>query len=347
MKIVCIDPQTNPLWQELVEQQRSDIFHSPQWIRTLTTTYNFNIRALVALDNAGEPRSGMVYCKIEDMLDPRIVSLPFSDFCDPLVENIDHWNLFIDKLLAEHCPLTMHYLHNSLPFPDDRLQLAKRAKWHGIDLCPDIDTIWMNIHSSARRAIKKAQNAGVIVRIAQEKKELRAFFELHLRVRKYKYQLLAQPYRFFENIWDNFIESQQGALMVAVYEDEIIGGVLFLEWQDKLYYKFNASNPAYTSYRPNDLVVWEGIKYGQAKGYAHLDFGRSDWDHEGLLRYKRKFSSQEKTISVLEYNPNGTPTRKEKQLRSLFPRLTNLLTHEAIPDHITEEAGDVLYKFFT
>jgi lipid II:glycine glycyltransferase (peptidoglycan interpeptide bridge formation enzyme) len=224
--------------------------------------------------------------------------------------------------------------------------LIKQAKWHSVDLRPDIDTIWQNIDSSARRAIRKAQQAGVVVRIAQTKEELRAFFDLHLRIRKYKYHLLAQPYRFFENIWNNFIEAQQGALLVAVYQNEIVGGVLFIEWQGKLYYKFNASNPAYISLRPNDLVVWEGIKYGRAKGHTYLDFGRSDWDHEGLLRYKRKFSSEEKTISVLGCKPNGTPTQTEKKMWSLFPDLTRLLTIESVPDHVTEKAGDVLYRFF-
>jgi len=51
----------------------------------------------------------------------------------------------------------------------------------------------------------KSQREGLVVRLAQSEEELRAFFEMHLKVRKYKYGLLAQPYRFFQNIWRHFI----------------------------------------------------------------------------------------------------------------------------------------------
>lgn len=156
------------------------------------------------------------------------------------------------------------------------------------------------------------------------------------------YQLLAQPY-----IWEHFLAEGCGALMLAEHQGEVVGGVMYLQWQDKLYYKFNASNPENTSLRPNDLVVWKGMKYGQGKGYQYLDFGVSDWDQEGLLRYKRKFATDEKTVSFLRYAPEGSPSAKEKQIRQLLPQITDLFVDTAVPDHITEKAGDTLYQFFT
>jgi CelD/BcsL family acetyltransferase involved in cellulose biosynthesis len=344
---ICLDPHSDPLWHKLVDHHNSDVFHSPEWIRTLTKSYDFDVRALVVLDSTGEPSAGLAYCKLEDMMDPRISSLPFSDFCDPLVIDRDHWNCLMDELLTEQSRINLRCLHNTIPLGDDRLNLVSEDKWHCVNLQPDLDMIWNSLHSSARRAIKKAQRDGVVVRIAQGKEELRAFFELHLGVRKYKYHLLAQPYRFFENIWDQFIEKQKGTLMVAVYQGEIIGGVMFLEWKDRLYYKFNASNPALIAHRPNDLVIWEGIKYGKSRGHTYLDFGISDGDQEGLLRYKRKYATDEKTISSLRYRPNGTPTQKEIEMRALLPQLTDLFVDESVPDCVTERAGDVLYRFFS
>lgn len=347
MSIICVDPRTDPLWQRLVDQHRSSAFHSPGWMRVLTETYGLEARAYVALDGAGEPGAGIPFCRIADIMGKRIVTLPFSDHCDPLVSDGDLWGCLIDGLLVEHCPIVVRCLHNSLPLADERFTLVKKAKWHGLDLQPDLDTLWQGLHNSGRRAIKKAQRDGVVVRIAQRKEALRAFFEMHLGIRKYKYRLLAQPYRFFENIWHHFVEKQSGLLMIAVYQGKIIGGVLFLEWKDTLYYKFNASDPAHLSHRPNDLLIWEGIKYGKAEGYTHLDFGLSDWDQEGLVRYKRKFTTEEKTISFLRYAPDGAPTQKEKQVRNLLTQLTDLFTDESVPDSVTAKAGEVLYRFFT
>lgn len=346
MNIISIDPQHDALWQKLVNKHRSDVFHSPAWINVLNATYDFDIKALVVLDDDGEPRSGLAYGRIEDMMDPRIASLPFSDFCDPLVNNPDDWDALFTRLLAEDCRLNLRCLHNDLPLSEERLTFVNRAKWHCIDLRREVDDLWMGMDGAARRAIKKAQRQGITVRVAQDKDDLRAFFLLHLKLRKYKYNLLAQSYSFFENIWDNFIPQGHGALMVAVYEDQVIGGVFFLEWQNKFYYKFNASDQDQVTLRPNDLVVWEGMQYGREKGYDYLDFGLSDWDQEGLLQYKRKFATEEKTISFLRYTPDGAPGDKEKQIRKLLPQLTDLLAHNDVPDEVTEKAGDLLYQYF-
>jgi CelD/BcsL family acetyltransferase involved in cellulose biosynthesis len=347
MNIVCVDPKTDPLWQELIREHRSDVFHSPAWLQVLAGTYDLDTRALILLDEAGQPRAGLAYCPIEDMRPARNVSLPFSDYCDPLVNDSDEWYRLIEPLVAQGHPIALRCLHNSVPLHDKRFPLVNRARWHGLDLQPDLDSLWAGLEGSARRAIKKAQRDGVIVRMAEGEEDLRAFFELHLRVRKYKYRLVAQPYRFFENIWNQFLAGGSGALMLAAHEGEIIGGVLFLEWQNTLYYKFNASNLHRVEVRPNDLVVWEGIQYGKSKGLTTLDFGLSDWDQEGLVAYKRKFASDERTISFLKCEPNGGPTQQEKQVRDLLNHLTDLFVNESVPDRVTEEAGEVVYRYFT
>jgi len=346
MKIIDVDPQTNPLWEELIQTHPSDAFHSPEWLRVLAETYDLEVQAYVLLDETGQPVAGLPFCRIADLKGERRVTLPFSDYCDPLVDELDHWHCLSDQLLSLHQPYTIRCLHNDLPLGDSRLKLVNKAKWHGLNIQPDLDALWQGLPSSARRAINKAGREGIDVRLVEDKEDLRAFFELHLNVRKYKYRLVAQPYRFFENIWHFFFERQQGFLLVAVYQDQIIGGVVFLEWKNTLYYKFNASDPAYLSFRPNDLLIWHGIQYGQTKGYTNLDFGLSDWDQEGLIRYKRKFATEEKTISFLRHIPNGA-LWQEEQLRHLLPQLTDLFTDETVPDHITEKAGDVLYDLFS
>lgn len=345
MSIICVDPQDDPLWQRLVDNHRSSVFHSPGWIRVLRETYGLEICAHVILDSAGEPQAGIPFCRIVDIMGARIVTLPFSDHCDPLIGERDHWNCLIDKLLVEHCPINIRCLHNSLPLADQRFALVKQAKWHGLDLQPDLDTLWRSLHDKA--SIRKAQRSGVVVQIAHGQEALRSFFEMHLKTRKSKYRLLAQPYRFFENIWHHFVEEQNGLLMVAIYQGETIGGVLLLEWKDGLYYKFNASVPSHLAHRANDLLMWEAIKYGRAKGYTYMDFGLSDWDQEGLVQYKRKFATEEKAISFLRYLDDGAPAQQEKQIRNLLPQLTDLFTDESVPDHVTERAGDALYRFFT
>jgi lipid II:glycine glycyltransferase (peptidoglycan interpeptide bridge formation enzyme) len=131
-----------------------------------------------------------------------------------------------------------------------------------------------------------------------------------------------------------------------MYKDEIVAGTLFLEWQDTLYYKFNASKLTALSIRPSDLLIWEGIQYGKLNGYLSLDFGLSDWDQDGLIRFKRKFATEEKTISFLKYPAQDEPHPQEEQTQKLLHQLTNLLTDETVPDGITEKAGELMYRLF-
>ncbi|MDQ3432811.1 MAG: GNAT family N-acetyltransferase, partial [Actinomycetota bacterium] len=223
-----------------------------------------------------------------------------------------------------------------------------RARWHGVDLNRTEEAIWEGLHSSARRAVRKATTDGVEVKVARDRADLRAFFELHLRVRKRKYGLLAQPFGFFERIWEHFLDGHRGALLLGELEGRVVSGVLFLEWQDTLYYKFNASDDAFLASRPNDRVLWEGIRYGCERGLSALDFGLTDWDHEGLIRYKRKYATEERIITAIQHDGDEQQgAARGRQARQLVRQVAGLLADESVPDEVSERAGDLLYRYFT
>lgn len=347
MKVEIVDPCSDSRWQTLLAYQPSTIFHSPQWLSVLADTYGFAPQAVLAFDRHGFPLAGMPFCAVPDLTGQRLVSLPFSDFCDPLAVNQEQWEQLLEPLAAENCPLIIRCVHNNLPLADSRFQPVKFASWHGLDLTPPIDRLWERLHSAARRAVRKAQQQGVVVAVAHDPSALRAFFEMHLGVRKHKYRMLTQPFAFFEAIWRRLIEPGLGFLLTANLDGQIIAGVLYLQWQQTLFYKFNASRSELLIDRPNDLLIWEGIQEGQSRGCKFLDFGLSDLDQEGLLRFKRKFADREKTISFLRFVPTASAARlMPASQRQLFSQLTALFTEESVPDAITERAGDLLYRYF-
>jgi CelD/BcsL family acetyltransferase involved in cellulose biosynthesis len=346
LKIVCVDPQNDPLWEKLVNRAPSSVFHSPCWIRVLADTYSWQPSAYVVVDDLGEPQAGVPFCRISDILGSRIVVLPFSDYCDPMILSPGAWRPLADALLSEGSPVALRCLHTDLPLADGQFGVVKRAKWHGLDLQADIETLWKRIDDSAHRAIRKSQRSGICIRAAQSERELRAFFEMHLRIRKHKYGLLAQPFSFFQNIWRHFMEKQLGFLLLALDGDTIIAGDLFLQWKSTLYYKFNASLIDNLACRPNDLLIWEAMQWGKKCGFSSLDLGLSDWDQTGLARYKRKFGAEEKTIFFLRHGPLS-PIGVEAEMRALLARLTTRFTEHMVPDCVTERAGEDLYRLFT
>jgi hypothetical protein len=76
----------------------------------------------------------ILFSHIQDLRGSRIVCLPFSDYCDPLIEGINAWSALVAPLLAFNAPVRLRCLRNTLPDDDARFTLFKRARWHAVDL---------------------------------------------------------------------------------------------------------------------------------------------------------------------------------------------------------------------
>src|SRR5688572_27982229 len=81
------DPDRDPRWAELLDRHpAASIFHSPGWLNALRQTYGYE--PFVVSTSAGATLdNGLVACEVKGWASRRLVSLPFSDHCDPLVEN--------------------------------------------------------------------------------------------------------------------------------------------------------------------------------------------------------------------------------------------------------------------
>lgn len=339
---VDVDASSDERWADLVAEQRSDVFHSPAWARVLEDGYGFDVRARLLLDAAGRPLAGIPYVDIDDLRGSRRVSLPFSDFCDPVGEEPDHFPLLAESLLPPGGRAHVRYLQAPAPPGHLGWEETGNLAWHRVDVSRSEEEVWDALHPSGRRAIRRARATGVEVSRVTTEADLRRFFEMHLRVRKHKYGLLAQPYRFFEAIWEHFLSVGQGQLMLARVGPEVVGGVLYLRWKDTLYYKFNASESSKLDVRPNDLLVWEGLCHAREEGLRWFDFGVSDRDQDGLVRYKRKYATEEGTV-----HKYSAGTGRPDPAGQLLGDLTGLLADPDVPDHVTERAGEALYRFFS
>lgn len=325
----------------LDEHPFASLFSSPRWLEVLEQSYGFEVRAVCT---AG-PRSGVLfYVHVDDIRGERLVSLPFSDYCDPLVDDRRSWQQLAKWLLDTGLPVRLRCLRNTIPAADARFAATGRALWHGCDLTRSEGEIWAALGGSARRNIRHARRAGVSVRVGRNADDVRCFHTLHARLRKQKYRMLAQPRAFFENLWEVFVRSEQIAVLLAELGGTPVAGILLLEWQGRLYYKFNASLEH--ACRPNDLLAWHALRFGQERGLTLLDFGISDLSQPGLIRYKRKYASMEREVIFLERSPVPLARPRDQEASQMLHNLTRLLTEPTVPDEITTAAGDHLYRFF-
>jgi hypothetical protein len=315
-------------------------------MEALNQTYGWEFQSHVLIGPYGDPVAGVPFCRVDDVLGARIAILPFSDYCDPMARKGEDWAAMVEMLLAQSTPISLRCLRCEFPREDSRFKESRRAKWHGLDIRPEIDALWQGFEGGTRRAVRTAEKEGVTIRAAVNEEDVRSFYELHLQVRKYKYRLLAQPFRFFESLWKHFLRDGRGFLLLASVDNRVIAGTMFLRWKETLYYKFNASLPEYLSKRPNDLIVWQAIIRAKQEGYTSLDFGLSDWEQEGLIRFKRKFGSTEKKISFLSRADGVGVDPKYQAIREIIGGLSARLVDPELPDRVTELGGTLLYQLF-
>src|SRR5262245_27771741 len=80
-----IRPLEDPRWSALIERHpRASVFHSLEWLRALHQTYGYQPVAFTTATAGEELQNAILGCRINSWLTGRrIVSLPFSDHCDP------------------------------------------------------------------------------------------------------------------------------------------------------------------------------------------------------------------------------------------------------------------------
>src|SRR5436190_24069265 len=86
MPVYEIDPLHDSRWSVLVESHpRSSIFHTREWLDALRRTYKYKARAFTTSAPGNLLSNGIVFCQVKSWLTgSRLVSLPFSDHCEPL-----------------------------------------------------------------------------------------------------------------------------------------------------------------------------------------------------------------------------------------------------------------------
>ena len=341
-----VDPLVDGLYRRLLDRHVSRLFHSPPWLHVLRDAYGFRPQALLLLGPDGEPEGGVVACRIADAMGARVVSLPFSDYCDPLVESCEDWETLFDALRSGGERVIVRCVHSTVTAADARLAVLKTARWHGLSLLPDLSALWRGLEPPKRRAIRRARRQGVELAALEGDAFLDAFYRLHLGVRKHKYRLLPQPRRFFDAIRRRFEEANAWYPLAARCGGRIVAAVILLRWGGTLYYKFSASDPAALDLRPNDFLMWRAIEFAAELGCAQLDLGLSDDDQSGLVRFKRQFGAEEKEIRFLCHDPGGAGADAAVEFRAALGRITQFLTDRAVPDEVTSAAGDRLYRYF-
>lgn len=300
-----IDPLADDRWNEFVESQpRASLFHSSAWLKALVRTYRYQPVAYTTSPVGRRLESAVVFCEVKSWLTGRrLVSLPFSDHCEPLVSGPEQSDALVAALEQEFRRGKWQYLELR-PVREFKVATALHSAtvpytFHELDLGPDIPTLFSNCHkNSTQRKIRRAEREGLRYAEGSSAELLDAFYRLHTLTRK-RHQRPPQPRKWFANLLDCFGEALK--IRVAFQGKRAVAAIITIRHKSTMVYKYGGSDSRFNHLGGMHLLLWRSIQDAKIEGLRTFDFGRTDADQPGLITFKKRWGSTQSDLIYSRY----------------------------------------------
>ena len=323
----------------LLRADDSSFFHTSSWARVLHESYNYKPLYFASIEN-GIFTALVPMMEIKSFLTgKRGVSLPFTDSCPLIINEKKHFPKIIDRIINYGKNAGWKYIE----WRDGGRSFKNKVSscfyyGHVLDLAHNEKETLSNFRSSTRRNIKKAIREGVDVGIFNSLESVKDFCRLNCMTRK-DHGLPPQPHGFFMKLYEYIISKKKGFVVLASYAKRIIAAAVYLHFGDQAIYKYGASNRDYQHLRPNNLVMWQAIKWCVENGFRSLSFGRTEPENTGLLQFKRGWGAGEKVTDYYKYDLKNSAFVKDRSKAR-----TSYSFFRKMPSPLLNLAGTLLYR---
>lgn len=348
MKFYQVDPIQDARWASLVAHHaKASVFHTVAWLEALRHTYGYEPVAFTTSPPTGALKNGLLFCRVKSWLTGRrLVSLPFSDHCEPLCDSAEDVNFLISYLQSalEHQEwkyLELRPINGDFAHTGNEAGFLPASKyfWHTLSLRPDLDELFRGLDKdSIQRRIQRAERAGLVERCGRSEDLLKDFYSLFVMTRG-RHSLPPIPYVWFQNLieyLDNALE-----IRVAYKEKTPVAAILTLRFRDVLYYKYGCSDARFNNYGATPWLLWKAITAGKLNGAYDFDMGRTQEDNPGLLAFKNHWVPQPKRLVYWKFpstssfdSANGWKLKIAKRVFSCMPDRLLTITGRFMYRHI-------------
>jgi CelD/BcsL family acetyltransferase involved in cellulose biosynthesis len=326
-------------WDALVQSGEYGFFHSMAWGGVLAATYGFE-PCYLSLSDGGSFSALPLMIVRSPLGHRRAVCLPFSDSCGPVYTS----RAALDALMEHVMETCRRERWSSLQVRGDHglagLQPRQRFVEHTISLESEVVCLEASLRPSTLRNIRQSQRQGVQVRRVTSPDGMEAYFRLHCTTRK-RQGVPPQPLAFFRTIQDRLVRGGHGCVLLAEHDGSVAAGAVFLHFGTKAVYKFGASLFDAERLRPNNLVMWEAIRWHRDHGFTELSLGRTEPENAGLLQFKKGWGG---TCRVLDYCAWPAEAAHARTPRATGRGAVHSLARR-MPVMLLRLAGSILYRY--
>jgi Acetyltransferase (GNAT) domain len=340
-----LDPLRDPRWPEFLQRHpRASVFHSPAWLNALRRTYDYESVAFTTAADGQRLTNGLVFCRIYHWLTGlRVVSLPFSDHCEPLVDTPEELGAMLSRFETQGGLEKWKYfelrplLSNVF---DGKRKLTVKSQdfvFHTLDLGPGLNELFNNFHRNCiQRKILKAGRERLICEEGRSEVLLTKFYRLLLLTRR-RHQLPPQPLLWFRNLIDCF--GQDLTIRVASKDAQPIASIITLTYKKSLVYKYGCSDDSFHNLGGMPFLFWQAIQAGKKSGATDFDLGRSDLSNPGLATFKDRLGAMRSNLCYLRVG-------QKMSLRPISDWKARFVqgAFAYMPDSVMKIAGHLLYR---
>jgi len=342
MPIFEIDPLLDPRWATFVSSDsRSSIFHTTEWLESLRRTYRYASKVFTLTPANAPLTGGIVFSQVNSWLTgSRLVSLPFSDHCEPLVQDPEELRELLDEI-PRNATGRFKYLEIRPRLTDLGSKSAFRRYseyyLHVLDLDVGAEILYSRLHKdSVQRKIRRADNEHVELVQGRSELLLRQFYSLLLLTRR-RHRLPPQPLAWFRNLADCF--GANLTVRLARANGQPIASILTLRHKKTVVYKYGCSDARFHKLGAMPRLFWQLIEQASSENLQEIDFGRSEKDNPGLIRFKDHLGARKVPLSYWRFSLEN----KVRRSRGYYSKLAqSVLSH--LPDPMFRLAGKVFYR---
>lgn len=308
MHVYQVDPTADTRWSELVNRHPgASVFHTVGWLDALRGTYNYRPVVFTTSPPAEPLENGLVFTRINSWVTGRrLVSLPFSDHCEPLCSDRQEL-IFLLRYLQTQLPAQKWKYIESRPSAwdfsglGDGVEFLPGAKYslHVLDLRPGLTSILSRLHKdSVQRRIRHAENSSLDEKWGRSEELADQFYRLFVVTRK-RHQIPPIPHKWFQNL----IRCLGPAIEIRMaYKDGIpVAGIVTLRFKDILYFKYGCSDARYNNLGATPWLLWRAIVGAKSTGATSFDMGRTLNSNCGLLTFKNHWVSNATQLVYWQY----------------------------------------------
>jgi hypothetical protein len=337
--IQIINPISYPDWDDLLlTHQDYSFFHTSAWAKVLSESYGYKPLYFTSIEG-GRLSALIPVMEVSSFLTGRRgVSLPFTDFCEPIAPDETTFQEVVNRITEYGKKAGWKYIEwkgGQTCFQG--IDPSQSYYGHTIALVQEEREIFACFRDSTKRNIRKAIKEDVKVKISSSLESLKAFCRLNCITRKH-HGLPPQPFLFFKKVFEHIISKNLGFVVIASHTKQVIAGAVYLVFGDKAIFKYGASDRNYHHLRANNLVMWKAIKWSAHNGFKSLQLGRTEPENQGLLQFKRGWGAREEIISYFKYDLGEASFAKSD---SQYHMYTNFLRKMPIP--LLRAAGSLFY----